>query len=414
MTRLAAAAAAALLASAARASSATAACVECHELRTPGIARDWRLSRHSRAAVGCDTCHGEAHRRDDDAARAALPTPETCAPCHPGRVEQFERGKHARAWDAVEAMPAFHGAREAAPGDPAGCVACHRIGLESEAGAKALRDAGALHGFASCDACHTRHLFSPAEARRPEACRTCHGGSDNLQWEAWSASKHGARHQLVASRVLPEGAAAPTCQTCHLPGGDHAVRAPWGSLGLRLPLPDDPAWAADRAALFRALGVLAADGSDGPRHAAVQQAGVAHLERLDYENERSRLTRTCQGCHAPPFVRENMDRRDALLRESDRLCAEAVREVAGLHAAGLLPPTANGAFPDLALADRGAPIERRLAAMFFEDRARLVATAFHMSPRVGEWRSALVRDLQEIRRMAADLRKARKRALARR
>jgi hypothetical protein len=311
-------------------------------------------------------------------------------------------------------MPAFHGSREATPGDPAGCVACHRIGLKSDAETRALRDAGMNHGFASCDACHTRNLFSRAEALRPDACRTCHGGSDNLQWEAWSASKHGVRHQLLSTGVLPEGAAAPTCQRCHMPGSDHAVRAPWGSLGLRLPLPDDAAWAADRAVLFRALGVLRADGSDGPRYAAVADAGMAHLEKLDYENERFRLTQVCRGCHAPPFVNENLGRRDGLLRESDRLCADAVREVAKLHEAGLLPPTANGKFPDLVLADQASPVERRLAAMFFQDRARLVATAFHMSPKFVEWRSALARDLEEIRRMAAEVRRAGKRKLAER
>jgi hypothetical protein len=410
--RLAAVLAAALAAPVARAGSVTELCVDCHDLRTRGIVQDWKLSRHSRAGVGCETCHGEGHLREDDAAKALLPTPGTCAPCHPQRVEQFERGKHARAWSAVKAMPAFHGSREATPGDPAGCVACHRIGLKSEAETKALHDAGMSHGFASCDACHTRHLFSKAEARRPEACRTCHGGSDNLQWEAWTASKHGVRYQLLTTGVVPEGAAAPTCQRCPMPNGDHAVRAPWGSLGLRLPLPDDAAWAADRAVLFRALGVLGTGGADGPRVRAVQEAGMAHLDKLDYDNERFRLTQTCQGCHGPPFVREQLDRRDGLLRESDRLCADAVREVAKLHEAGLLPPTANGKFPDLVLADLASPIERKLAAMFFQDRARLVATAFHMSPKFVEWRSALARDLEEIGRMAVELRRSPKRRTA--
>jgi hypothetical protein len=139
---------------------------------------------------------------------------------------------------------------------------------------------------------------------------------------------------------------------------------------------------------------------------------MAHLEKLDYENERFRLTQVCRGCHATPFVNENIGRRDAMLRESDRLCADAVREVAKLYQAGLLAPTANGKFPDLALADQASPIERKLAAMFFQDRARLVATAFHMSPKFVEWRSALARDLEEIRRMAAEARTGKRKLAA--
>ncbi len=407
--RLAVALAAAVLAPSARASGE--ACLSCHHQVSPGIVSDFQLSRHFKAGLSCDTCHGGEHVRAEDAAKALLPTPETCAPCHPEKVEQFGLGKHARAWAAVRAMPAFHGTRESVPGDPAGCAACHRIGLKSAAETEALRRAGLTHGLASCDACHTRHLFSKAEAQRPAACRTCHGG-DHMQFEAWSASKHGARHELLTSGVIPEGSAAPTCQRCHMQQGNHAVRAPWGSLGLRLPLPQDKAWAADRAVLFRALGVLDAKGGDGPRLGAVQDAGMAHLDKLDYENERARLTGACRQCHGPPFVNENMDRRDALLRESDELCAEAVRVVAPLYEAGLLAPTANGKFPDLVLADRGSPIERKLAAMFFEDRARLIATGFHMSPKYVEWRSALAKDLDEVKRTAAELRRGGKRARA--
>ncbi len=410
--RLAAALCAALLAPAARAVSDT--CIECHGRLTPGIVSDWKLSRHSRADVWCDTCHGDHHQRADDAAKAILPTPDACAPCHREKVDQFKRGKHARAWLAVKAIPSFHHGREASPGDPSGCASCHRIGLKTAEDAAALRAKGATHGMASCDACHTRHLFSKAEARDPLACRTCHGGGEHLQWNAWSASKHGIRFELQREKIIPETAAAPTCQLCHMQDGDHAVRTPWGSLGLRLPLPQDPSWAADRTLLFRALGVLDASGGAGPRMQALEEAGVAHLERIDYQREREKLTRACRQCHAPPFVREQLDRRDGLLRDSDRLAAEAIREVAALQEAGLLAATANGKLPDLVTGDQASAIERKLAEMFFQDRARLLATAFHMSPRHVEWRSVLERDLSDIRRDAAELKRGKPRASPRR
>jgi ssDNA-binding Zn-finger/Zn-ribbon topoisomerase 1 len=399
---------AALLASAARAAvpGASDACVQCHERVTPGIVQDWRLSRHAGVDVACADCHGTDHFGEKDAARAALPTPATCATCHAVQVEQFERGKHARAWVAVQAIPTFHHLERSAPGDRSGCAACHRIGLKPPEEAAALKKAGLTHGFASCDACHTRHLFSKAEARRPEACRRCHGDGDNMQWNAWVASKHGVRHHLVASGILPPGAAAPTCQRCHMPEGDHAVRAPWGSLGMRLPLPDDPQWAKDRATLFRALGVLDAAGGDGPRLRAIMDAGTSHLEKLDYENERARLERVCKGCHAPSFVRQQIDTRDAILKEADHVVAESVRAVVPLYERGVLKPTANGKFPDLVTGADRSPIERRLAETFFDIRARLVATAFHMSPAWVEWRARLDKDLDDIRRSAAELARA--------
>src|SRR5512139_811155 len=76
-------------------------CVDCHAKITPAVVEDWQLSRHSKEGVTCDECHGDAHKSADDAAKAQIPTPETCAPCHEERVAQFKKGKHAFAWAAM-------------------------------------------------------------------------------------------------------------------------------------------------------------------------------------------------------------------------------------------------------------------------------------------------------------------------
>src|SRR3546814_6383383 len=34
-----------------------------------------------------------------------------------------------------------------------------------------------------CDNCHTRHQFSVVEARKPQACATCHNGVDHNEYE---------------------------------------------------------------------------------------------------------------------------------------------------------------------------------------------------------------------------------------
>jgi hypothetical protein len=150
--------------------------------------------------------------------------------------------------------------------------------------------------------------------------------------------------------------------------------------------------------------VLDARRNPGPRAEEIARAGVAHLDLIDYQNQRLKLTTACRQCHGLPFVREQLDLRDKLLRESDRLTAEAVREVAALQAEQLVPERAGAAFPDLVAAAAGTPVERRLAKMFFDHRAKLLATAFHMSPDVVRWRTLLARDLAEIRELAAGLR----------
>ncbi len=395
------AALAALLAPAPAGADGRPTCAACHEELHPGLVADWKSSRHAGAGVGCEACHGSLHREADDTARAAMPTPETCRPCHELQVAQFKRSKHARAWSAVKAIPSFHHLSFSDPSDTTGCAACHRIGLKTEEEAAALKQAGATRGQASCDACHTRHAFSKQEARQPEACRTCHG---TLQYEAWSASKHGTRHALQASGRVTGGVPAPTCQGCHLQNGTHANRTPWGNLGLRLPLPQDPAWAEDVKTLAVALGVLSPTGGEGPRAAAIQQAGLFFLDRVDYQNERHKLTNACRQCHGAAFVREQLDARDAVVRNADALCARAVREVAALYADGVLKATGPGPHPDLATAPLGAPIERLLATMVLEHRGKLMAHAFHMSPELATWRGTMASDLAGLENLADELR----------
>ena len=170
------------------------ACIECHREVTPTLVQDFQQGRKFAIGLGCATCHGSEHTSADDVDKAELPTPETCATCHPGRVEQFKAGKHALAWMAMEAMPATHYQPMELIAGKKGCGGCHKIGLKTEEEMAGLRAQGLQYGVASCDSCHTRHAFSVEEARQPEACATCHMGFDHPQWEMWSTSKHGVRY----------------------------------------------------------------------------------------------------------------------------------------------------------------------------------------------------------------------------
>jgi hypothetical protein len=281
-------------------------CVACHRTVTPNIVSDWQLSKHSQNGIDCAICHGDQHMSASDVAKVQIPTPETCAMCHEGQVQQFKSGKHALAWAAMKAMPTTHALPMAMREGLKGCGGCHKIGLKTDAELKELRATGAGFGVASCDACHTRHLFSVKEAQQPQACQTCHMGFDHPQWEMYSSSKHGVRYLLKQNGTLPANAAAPTCQTCHMQKGNHAVRTAWGFLAVRLPMPEDKQWAADRATILQALGVLSPDGKLTPRMDVVRAADVARLTEADWQKERNEMLTACSQCHSENFAQSEL------------------------------------------------------------------------------------------------------------
>jgi hydroxylamine dehydrogenase len=389
------------------------ACIDCHEKVTPGVVSDWKLSRHAAMDVDCSTCHGAAHTTREDVAKARIPTPETCAECHEAQVAQFKKGKHALAWAAAKAMPTFHYQPVAIREGLKGCGGCHKLGLKSEKELKELSAVSGGFGVASCDACHTRHLFSKVEARQPEACQTCHMGFDHPQWEMYSGSKHGVRHELRGKKVIPEDSAAPTCQTCHMQGGNHEVRTAWGFLAVRLPMPPDDQWAADRATILQGLGVLDPKGNPTARLDVVKAADVARLDGDAFDAERSKMVATCNGCHSANFVKEQLAQAEGLIRDADHLMAEAIRTVAALYQDGLLAKPKGYAydFPDLlTFHDAPTPIEQTLFVMFLEHRMRAFQGAFHANPDYANWYgwSEMRRDLVEIQAAAAEMRRTEK------
>jgi len=388
-------------------------CIECHKEVTPNIVTDWQVSKHSQNEVNCSTCHGEEHKDPYDVAKVQIPTPDTCANCHEERVEQFKKGKHAFAWAAMKAMPTAHWQPMALMEGMKGCGGCHKIGLKTEEEIIGLKEQGAGFGRASCDACHTRHIFSAQEARQPQACQTCHMGFDHPQWEMYSASKHGVRYLLKQNKTLPESVAAPTCQTCHMQEKNHAVLTAWGFLAVRLPMPEDRQWAADRATILQALGVLDPEGKPTARLDVVKAANLARLTQEDWQQERDKMLKTCNECHSLNFAKGELEKGDQMIKEADHLLAEAVKIVAGLYKDGLLVKPENYAypFPDLlAFHDAPTPIEQKLFVMFLEHRMRAFQGTFHANPDYALWYgwSEMRMDLTEIKAMAEELRHEKK------
>jgi hydroxylamine dehydrogenase len=384
-------------------------CVKCHMTVTPNIVSDWEMSLHKKNDVGCEACHGDGHTSAKDVDKVLTITAKTCADCHETQVAQFTKGKHALSWASYKAMPTTHALPMALADGMKGCGGCHKIGLKTDEEVAALKKAGSVFGHASCDACHTRHTFSTVEAKQPQACQTCHMGFDHPQWEMWSASKHGVRYLLKQNGTLPATTPAPTCQNCHMSDGNHEVRTPWGFLAVRLPLPEDPQWKADQVTILQALGVLDPEGNPTGRLDVVKAADVARLTQESFDAERAKIVKVCSDCHSENFAKGEIAKGDDMIREADHLLAEGIRVIAGLYKDGVLPKPESYAypFPDLlTFHDAPTTIEQTLFAMHLEHRMRAFQGTFHANPDYALWYgwSEMVRDLSEIKEMAADLR----------
>ncbi len=396
----------------------TRACLECHQSKhlTASAIRDWKRSKHAETEVGCEKCHlpaadapqpvKESSSACEDKRVRRKVSAANCKDCHATQVNQFDNSKHAAAWVAMNAMPMTH----KMPKDilARGCGACHNIGLDG----------------GKCDSCHTRHVFSAAEARRPQACMTCHMGFDHPQWEMYSTSKHGAIYAMEGNqwdwniklgdwfsdkyKSDPRVPRSPTCAYCHMPNGDHTVKTAWGFLAVRL-AEKDPEWQKFRNTIFEGLGVIDDKGQPTERFKVVVAGSVARMTQEEWDKTRDREIKQCTECHGPAFVKEQFAQADRIVKEADGLMAEAVTVVSGLYKDGILkkpverPPTVDL----LQFYEVPNPIEQKLYTMFLEHRMRTFQGAFHMNPDYLHWYgwAEMRRDLEEIKAEAEQLRK---------
>jgi cytochrome c553 len=191
--------------------------------------------------------------------------------------------------------------------------------------------------------------------------------------------------------------------------GSHANRTAWGFLAVRLPMPEDKQWAADRATVLQGLGVLDPDGKPTPRLEVVKAADVVRLTQEDWQKERDKMVKTCNRCHSVNFAKTELLKGDMMIKEADRLMAEAIRIIADLYKDGIIPKSKNYAyaFPDL-LTFHDAPtvIEQKLFKMFLEHRMRTFQGTFHANPDYALWYgwSEMQQDLTEIKERAKQLR----------
>ncbi len=298
-------------------SEETLTCLECHRLQTAGIYEEWGSSKHFRANVGCYECH-RAEPGDKDAMEhegtkiAILVTPKDCARCHENEVQQFEDSHHAKAGlilgsldnfmaDIVEGDTKFFGGSALTV---SGCKQCH-------GGEVVVRPDGTLDptgwpnsgmgrlnpdgSLGACTACHQRHAFSAAQARRPENCGKCHLGPDHPQAEIYEESKHGIAYRAheadmnldSAKWVLGEDyTAAPTCATCHM----SAVRTNKDQL---IPVTHD-------------VGLRISWNNRPPKSIRPEVSdanlGLTKMAKVGWQTRRAEMQKVCTVCHTSGYV----------------------------------------------------------------------------------------------------------------
>ncbi len=217
-------------------------CVTCHKEKSPGLYRQWYDSEHGIHGVSCLSCH-QANKSDADAYEhydatiATLVTPLDCGRCHETEAEQVGNSYHATAGEILDSNDAY--LAHVAAGEPVaiqGCESCHGgvVRIDPNSPNKLSKKSWPNSGIGrinpdgskgSCNACHTRHSFSKAQARQPEACSKCHLGPDHPQKEIYEESKHGNTYFTNVDKMNLESDrwivgedyyVAPTCATCHM------------------------------------------------------------------------------------------------------------------------------------------------------------------------------------------------------
>jgi hydroxylamine dehydrogenase len=237
-------------------------CVKCHTDESPGWVELWKKSAHANLdkirkltpkddtyykkakledveanlrsigklgatenlkEVGCIDCHVDINtkKKADHRVDLKMPTADVCGNCHLQEYaereserdtilwpkNQWPRGRpsHALDYRANVETDIYAGMSQREIAD--GCTMCHT-------------------NQNKCDNCHTRHEFSVANSRKPEACGTCHSGADHNNWEAYNGSQHGLGYQAskdqwnwniqLKDAVAKGGQRFPTCQSCHM------------------------------------------------------------------------------------------------------------------------------------------------------------------------------------------------------
>ena len=315
-------------------------CIECHAKESKGIVADWAASRHAHSNVNCLDCHGaqagdndisKEHLSEDKTPISAVVSPKDCSRCHPSEAAEYDRSKHANTIELINKIdPWLNGGMNNKIERITGCYHCHGTEIkftedgEFDKGTWPNVGVGRINpdgSKGSCSSCHTRHRFSLAEARKPEACGQCHLGPDHPQIEIYTESKHGAIYDTdgdmwnwtAAPGAWTPGVdyRSPTCSVCHMSGN--------GELQTTHDVTERLAWETQAP-----LTVRPADFKAWPA-------------ATDWKVEREKMKTVCLSCHSDDWVDGHFNNFDGAVANYDETYYKPMKKLIDeLYEKGLL------------------------------------------------------------------------------
>lgn len=350
--------------------------------------------------VGCAECHTANAGKHADSFEHngfqvhVVVTPEDCALCHAEERAQYAGNLMAHAYGNLMGNALYadlqrlvvgaatldgagrvaHAAPEASQLDDA-CLTCHgtKVAVTGQATRETVlgemafpvlagwpnQGVGRINpdgSMGACTSCHTRHRFSLAEARKPDACEGCHKGPDVPAYKVWEVSKHGA---IAAAHgdswnweAVPwtpgKDFSAPTCAACHvarLADGEGGLlaerthrmndRLPWRLFGL--PYAHAHPISPDTTPIRNAAGLpLPTDLSGEP-------AASFLIDGAEQQARRARLQAVCGACHSTSWSDGHFARLEKTIAASNAQTRTATQLVERAWSSGLaIGPAAGG------------------------------------------------------------------------
>jgi len=190
----------------------------------------------------------------------------------------------------------------------------------------------------ACTACHARHEFSIAMARKPYTCSQCHKGPDTPAYKVYMVSKMGNIYSTMGEKwdftAVPwkvgEDFTAPTCAACHmslLAGRDgqivaqrtHEVadRIPWRIFGL--------IYAHAHPKSPDTTVIRTASGLSLPTELTGKPASEYLIDAQEQEKRRKTLQNVCHACHSRGWVDGHWGRFENTIKTTNAMTLTTTR-----------------------------------------------------------------------------------------
>ena len=353
-------------------------------------------------SVGCAECHtlrggkhSDTFEHNGYSIHLAV-SPDDCAVCHTVEREQFSENIMAMAEKNLAENELYQDLQDKIMGGssiekgrlhftPANdltradaCFYCH--GTKLTLGGTQVRDTDAgeltfpiIKGWpnqgvgrvnldgsrGACSACHTRHHFSIAMARKPATCKECHVGPDVPAYKVYTASKHGNIYTNMGDDwnytnvpwTVGKDFTAPTCAACHISltvnsDGDvinqrtHRMndRLGWRIFGLIYAHPQP--LSADTTVIRNKAGLPLPTDLDGT------PADAFLIDAREMGKRRGLMQKTCLNCHGTTWVAGYFERLDNTIEVSNNEVLTATRQMETIWKKGYARGPGSGSLFD--------------------------------------------------------------------